>query len=57
MSIAAELHKTEEEIADWPLEKVADWQAFFRLRSQALERMSKRNPQIMGDKRTVVEEL
>lgn len=49
MAIAAELHKTEEEIADWPLKRIAEWQAFFRLRNEAIQEGSK-GRQVASDK-------
>jgi hypothetical protein len=58
MSIASELHKTEEELAHWPIQRIAEWIAFFRLRNKEIDRASKNPRTVMTDgKSSIVEHL
>jgi hypothetical protein len=57
MSIAVELHKTEDDIAHWPLNRIIEWAAFFRLRDKWTKEQSNRRTVMDDTKGTVVEHL
>ena len=58
MTIAAELHKTEDDLAHWHLDRGIDWMAFFQIRAEQIKRDTKRNQPLMTDaKATIVEHL
>jgi hypothetical protein len=59
MSIAAELHKTEDDVAGWPLSRIVEWNAFFRLREKWTKEAVRKDKRLMSDEKpgSIVEHL
>jgi hypothetical protein len=43
--IAAELGKTEDDVAHWSIQRIIDWAAFFKLRGENIQRGMPRVPE------------
>jgi hypothetical protein len=57
MAVACELHKTEDDLAHWPVSRIIEWQAFFKLREEAMKSQTHRSPTLMTGKSTVIENM
>lgn len=51
MQIAADLHMSEEDILDWPLERYSRWLAFYKQRSEDQKRMARMRSMSSGNVR------